>query len=268
MAGLSNWGLLRGRRALAVVDLMAGLGGFPRRLVCQPWRDFWPGFERCLDGGYGALVRLLVGLGVGWWVYVPVHELLHALACLASGGEVSRLEIANVYGGAFWALWAPWITAGSEYAGRLAGFDTGGCDLVYLVTVFGPYVLTLFPGVFWLRWAGARGQALAFGASLPLALAPFISLVGDAYEIASILVTRLPPWTAAAEVLRGDDVFLLAGSLTGQPGVIWAGYVLGVLGGVVWAFCTYAVGALIAAWVEGRLSRPGKGEGGHGAEVV
>jgi len=216
-----------------------------------PWQDFWPGFERCLEGGGGALLRLFVGLAAGWWIYVPAHELLHALACLATGGDVSRLEIGYVYGGAFWAQLAPWITAGSEYAGRLSGFDTGGCDLVYLATVFGPYLLTLFPGVLWLRRAGTGGHALLFGASLPFALAPFLSLTGDAYEIASILVTRLPPWTAAREVLRGDDVFLLVESLAGQSAVIWSGLVLAVLGGVVWAFCTYGAGALVAGWVEG-----------------
>ena len=53
-------------------------------------------------------------------------------------------------------------------------------------------------------------RAFAFGASLPVALAPFLSLTGDAYEIGSILVTRLPPWTgpASRQLLRGDDLWL------------------------------------------------------------
>ena len=230
---------------------MSGL----HQLVTLPWRDTWSGFERCLEGGYGARARLLLGLGLGWWLYVPVHELLHALACWAAGGRVERLEIAHLYGGAFFARMAPWITAGSDYAGRLAEFDTGGCDLVYLATVAGPYLLTIFPGVLWLRRAGVGGRPLAFGASLPVALAPFLSLPGDAYELGSILVTRVPPWAAAPEVLRGEDVFLVAGGLVGQPVVVWLGMGLGVVVGVVWAFCTYGIGA----WVAGRALEPPRG---------
>jgi hypothetical protein len=224
-----------------------------RRLVFLPWKDFWPGFERCLEGGYGALLRLFIGLAAGWWIYVPVHELLHALACLAGGGDVTRLEIGHLYGGALWAHLAPWISAGSEYAGRLSGFDTGGSDLVYLATVLGPYLLTLFPGVFWLRWAGAGGRSLAFGASLPFALAPFLSLAGDAYEIGSIVVTQLPPWAAVCGDLRGDDVFLLVESFVEPSAVIWSGFAVGVLVGGVWAFCTYGLGVLVARWAEQRV---------------
>ena len=194
----------------------------------------------------------MLGLGVSWWVYVPIHELLHALACLATGGQVTELEIDYLYGGAFWASLAPWITAGSDYAGRLSGFDTGGCDLVYLATVLGPYVLTIFPGVLWLRWAGRQGHSLAFGASLPLALAPFMSLPGDAYEVASILVTRIPPWTDAADVLRGDDVFLVVQGLATQPASVYAGFAVGLVGALIWALCTYLLGWWLARWIERR----------------
>lgn len=241
-----RWDRSPGPRAPGVTEPSEAPGRGWLRLVRLPLRDFWSGFERCLEGGYGALLRLLLGLLVGWWVYVPLHELLHALACLATGGTVTQLEIAHTYGGAFWAHLAPWITAGSDYAGRLSGFDTGGCDLVYLATVFGPYLLTLFPGVLWLQRAGAAGRSFAFGAALPFALAPFLSLPGDAYEIGSILVTRVPPWSGVSEVLRGDDVFLLIGGLAGQPAVVWWGMGLGVLVGTVWALGTYGAGAWVA----------------------
>ena len=127
-----------------------------------------------------------------------MHELLHAAACRASGGEVTRLEIDRLYGGALLARVFPFVVPASEYAGRLSGFNTRGSDLIYLATDLGPFLLTLFPGVWALRRAAAARSAALFGAALPFALAPFLSLTGDAYEIGSILATRLPPWAAPA----------------------------------------------------------------------
>ena len=42
--------------------------------------DAFHGLDRCLDRGWRALVLALLGLAAGWWVYVPLHELLHAAA--------------------------------------------------------------------------------------------------------------------------------------------------------------------------------------------
>jgi hypothetical protein len=204
------------------------------RALLRPATDAWHGLERSLEGGWPALAWLGAGLLVSWWVYVPVHELLHAAACRLAGGEVTRLQIAPLYGGAVLARLLPFVSAGGAYAGRLSGFDTHGSDPVYLATDLGPFVLTVFPGVWWLRRAArharrpdtaaaqVRGpaaearprapawRAALFGAALPVALAPFLSLTGDAYEIGSILVTRLPPWSdpAAQALLRGDDLGL------------------------------------------------------------
>lgn len=205
-----------------------------------------------------------LGLAVGWWIYVPVHELLHALACLAAGGEVTRLEIDPLYGGALLARAIPWVVSGSEYAGRLSGFDTGGNDLVYLATDLGPFVLALFPGVWALRAAARVHWPLAFGASLPFALAPFLSLTGDAYEIGSILITRVPPWTgvAARELLRGDDLFLNAQAVIGVGGAAaWIGLILAAVLGTLWAFATYALAGWLATLLGQRplpapVSRP------------
>ncbi|MFQ5414746.1 MAG: hypothetical protein ACE5E6_09845, partial [Phycisphaerae bacterium] len=36
-------------------------------------------------------VLIMVSLVVTWWVYVPIHELLHVLGCVATGGSVTQL---------------------------------------------------------------------------------------------------------------------------------------------------------------------------------
>lgn len=219
---------------------MAGSGLF--RL---PFADVLRGLDRCLDKGWPGLAFVGMGLAAGWWVYVPVHELLHAFACLAAGGEVTRLEISEIYGGGLLSRIFPFVSAGSEYAGRLSGFDTRGNDWIYLATDLGPFVLTLL-GVWGMRRAAAARQPLLFGAALPFALAPFLSLPGDAYEIGSILVTNLPPWSGDGQ-LRGDDVFLKLEELAAAgPGAPWGGALLAVLAGILWAFLVYKAGDGIA----------------------
>ena len=203
--------------------------------IVIPFSELLDGLDRCLTRGIKSLAVIFLGLLAGWWVYVPVHELLHAAACAAAGGGVSRLEIDSMYGGALLARIFPFVVSGSEYAGRLSGFDTRGSDWIYLATDVGPFILTIFPGVWWMRRAAASRRAFAFGASLPFAMAPFLSLTGDAYEIGSILV-RDP-------VLRGDDVFKMAEVLSRTPGAPWAGFALAALLGVVWAFLTWWAGA-------------------------
>lgn len=206
--------------------------------------DAFHGLDRCLDRGPRGLALALLGLAVGWWVYVPVHELLHAGACFAAGGEVTRLEIAPQYGGGLLARVFPFVVAGGEYAGRLSGFDTHGSDLIYLATDFGPFLLTLFPGVWLLRRAGAAGRPVLFGLALPFAFAPFVSLTGDAYEIGSILVTQLPPW--GGEALRGDDLLKKAQELAALPEPPWGGFILAALLGLAWAVLTCAAGGGVA----------------------
>ena len=206
--------------------------------------DAFHGLDRCLDRGARGLVFALAGLAVGWWVYVPIHELLHAAACLLAGGEVTRLEIAPLYGGALLARIFPFVVSGGEYAGRLSGFDTRGSDLIYIATDLGPFLLTLFPGVWLLRRAGTARRAILFGLALPFTFAPYLSLTGDAYEIGSILVTQLPPWGEAA--LRGDDLFKKAEELTALPDAPWGGFALAALLGLAWAVLTCMAGGGIA----------------------
>ena len=227
-------------------------------LFRRPWDDALRGLDASLRATRD-LLPALAGLILGWWIYVPVHELLHAAACAAAGGGVSRLEIDPLYGGALLARVLPFVVAGGSYAGRLSGFDTHGSDAIYLATDLGPFVLALWPGVWALRRAAAGRRALWFGLALPFAFAPFLSLTGDAYEIGSVLVTRLPPWSAPAvrELVRGDDLFartsaLAATGATAGTGAPWGGLVLAAAVGVLWAFLTYGLGSAVAT----ALGRP------------
>ncbi|HZF10930.1 MAG TPA: hypothetical protein VFE33_19245 [Thermoanaerobaculia bacterium] len=216
-----------------------------------PARDLLRGLDRCLDAGFRGLLAVAAGLLVGWFLYVPLHELLHAGACLAAGGAVSRLEIDPLYGGGLLARVFPSIVPASAYSGRLSGFDTHGSDAIYLATDLGPFLLALFPGSWALRRAACARRPLLFGLALPAALAPFLSLTGDAYEIGAILATHLPPWSAPAlrQLLRGDDLLKKVQELAAlpSPGVApWGGVALAALAGVLWAFLTYKLGDRVA----------------------
>ena len=66
---------------------------------------------------------------------------------MLTGSTVTTMEIDPKYDAALLTRIFPFIVAGSEYAGRLAGFDTKGSDLIYLATDLLPFVLTIFIGV-------------------------------------------------------------------------------------------------------------------------
>lgn len=242
----------------------------PAPFFTRPFLDLLRGQARAI-GRPRDLLLMLAGLAAGWWLYVPVHELLHAAGCLLAGGEVSRLEIDPLYGGALLARLVPFVVAGGDYAGRLSGFDTGGSDWVYLATDLAPFVLTIFPGVWLLRLAGRRGAAFLLAAAAPFAFAPFLSLTGDAYEIGSLVVTEMAPWRGAEHRgLVGDDVVRLAAALArGEADVAagplaWAGLALGAVFGVVWAFGVHALASLVAAGLGQRPLRD-RAEAGRGA---
>lgn len=168
-------------------------------------------FTSVLDGKEIRLVQLLVGFVVSWWLFVPLHELLHVLGCIGTGGAVTRLELSPWYGGAVFARWFPWVTSGGEYAGRLSGFRPAG-DLSYLATVLAPLVVLCPVGSLLARSAVRRRRAWLFGFGLGAALQPIASLTGDCYEAASIPLTRLAALAGVewALRLRGDDVFKIA----------------------------------------------------------
>ena len=215
------------------------------RFAALPVSDLLRGQQRTLSRPRD-LAWLLGGLLLGWWIYVPLHELLHAFGCLAAGGTVSRLEVDPLYGGALLARVFPWVVAGGDYAGRLSGFDTRGSDLVYLATDLAPFVLALFPGVWALRRAARARRPGLFGMAAPFALAPLLSLTGEAYEIGSVLVTRLAPWRAAATLLRGDDVGLVFARVGAAAAPPWGGFAAAVVVGVLWAWATYGLGGAVA----------------------
>ena len=190
-----------------------------------------------------------VSLIVAWYVYVPIHELLHALGCVATGGSVTTLEIQTQYGGALLAEVFPFVQAGGEYAGQLSDFDTHGSDLVYLATDALPFVLSILLGVPLLRACGLASRPLLLGPAIVLALAPFYSLTGDYYEMGSILVTR-----AVGEAwypLRSDDVFTVMRGLWSMPEAVFiaTGSLL-VAAGL--AYATWDVGDRLAR----RLVKP------------
>lgn len=200
---------------------------------------------------------LMLGAGViSWWVYVPVHELLHALGCYATGGTVGELQIAPEYGGAWFARLLPFVSSGGNYAGRLSGFDTHGSDLVYLATDALPFVLTVVVGVPLLKGCAVGRRPLRFGVAFVLAMAPFYCLTGDYYEMGSILTTRAFSVARGADAgglmsLRSDDIFRLGGDLWSRPQELGvhslpaAAMVVGVglVVGVLLAFATYALGS-------------------------
>jgi len=191
-----------------VVDVMACL----ERLVL-PARSRRPA---------GVLFVVLVSLIVTWFVYVPIHELLHVGGCVWTGGEVTRLELSPRYGAAFLSKIFPFIVSGSDYAGQLKGFDTKGSDLCYLATDFLPFVLTILIGVPLVKLAGRKRRPILFGMAVVVGLAPFYNLPGDYFEMASIIVTRAVTMSGANPPafvgIRSDDVFKLVGQLMEQPG--------------------------------------------------
>ncbi|HVR29822.1 MAG TPA: hypothetical protein VMS86_09850 [Thermoanaerobaculia bacterium] len=224
-------------------------------LLVRPFTEILYGLERCLVPGVTGLLRCFAGLAIGWWIYVPIHELLHAFGCELGGGRVWRLELDPLYGGALLERWLHFVEAGGDYAGRLAGFDTGGSDVVHLMTTGLPFVLTIFPGVWWMRRGARCGSGLVFGAALVAATGPFLSLTGDAYEIGSLYAVQLAPWSSAGAraALVGDDAFVIASGLAGSASTAtWLGFVLASTLALAWAYAAWAVGAATAT----RLGQP------------
>ena len=236
-------------------------------LFRQPFDDVLA----CMDGiasaprPYLALAATLLAMILAWFVYTPIHELLHVLGCVATGGTVSELEIQPIYGGLLLARVFPFVVSGGEYAGRLSGFDTHGSDLVYLATDFAPYLLTVLIGVPALRRCAGHSRPLVFGGGVVVGLAPFYSLPGDYYEMGSILTTRAAAWLKpgagpAYPGLRSDDVFALLGDVLERPSELGladgettiALFLIGLAFaiGLVLAFLTYALGRRVAAAID------------------
>ncbi len=227
------------------------------RILVLPLDDYRAALSVCLArAGFRRLVVVVLAFGLSWWVYVPIHELAHALGCVVAGGTVTRLEIDPLYGAELLHKVFPFVAVGSAYAGQLTGFDTHGNDLTYLATDFCPFLLTVFVGVPLLRSVGAGAvrpplACATFGAALPIAYGPFVSIAGDYYEMGSIIVSRcVALWLRWFPVdrWRSDDLYKLCGRLFFAADPVRFGDIVGVLAsllvGIVLIFLTYWIGTL------------------------
>ncbi len=204
--------------------------------------------EVLLGGARGTrnLIWMMAGLVAGWFVYVPVHELLHAAGCLLGGGAVTTLQIQSLYGGGLLEKVFPFVEAGGEYAGRLSNFDTGGSDWVYALTVALPLILVL-PAFAGMYWAAVATRPLLFGALLVPSLSPLLSVTGDMLELATLLLYQVWPGEGTGAWIT-DDLFRILSSPPGPwtPGA--AGFIaLGQILALVMACCL--------VWLGDRLGR-------------
>ena len=77
---------------------------YPVRGTLSLLREMLHIYERLLAiGGWRSLIAALSGAVVCWFIYTPIHEMLHVLACWATGGTVRELELQTIYGGAIFA---------------------------------------------------------------------------------------------------------------------------------------------------------------------
>ena len=216
--------------------------------------------EACLtDGKPINVILILLSSVISWWIYVPVHELLHSLGCVMAGGSVQKLEISRIYGASLLKRAFPFVSVGSHYSGRLAGFDTGGSDITYFITDFMPYVLTILVGIPLLKSipsqkSSALSKSICLGVAAPIAYAPFMSVFGDYYEMGSILVSRLASASTSVppERWRSDDLFRLINKLwsSAAPHGLDAVIVISsLLFGVMLIFLTYWTGALLTGLI-------------------
>ncbi|MDT8408278.1 MAG: hypothetical protein RQ741_01635 [Wenzhouxiangellaceae bacterium] len=214
--------------------------------------------------GPASLVWLMLGLLAGWWLYVPVHEMLHVAGCLLAGGEVSRLELAPLYGGDLLAGWLPFVVSGSDYAGQLIGFDTRGSDWIYQSCVLMPYILTIFPGFWFLQRLlhavepVSRARAIAVGGSMPVVAAPLISLTGDYYESGSILASGLlaARLERDPDLWRSDDLFRAIAQSDGAIGMGDAAIIgLGIILAMLLAGLTMITGSCLGRALNRTKSR-------------
>ncbi len=239
------------------------------RFFLQPVRDLFATLEALVVPARRPLLvlgGLLVCTSAGWFLYVPIHELAHVAGCELTGGEVRQIALAPLYGGRLLEGVVPGVVAGEGHAGRITSFSTGRSDLCYLATDILPYVLSIL-AVPLLRLAAKRRSVLLAGLALVPAVAPFLGLTGDYYEMGSVLVTRaMSPWEAPPDpgqeppgvmrlrtddpgglVLRfREDPAALDEAFPAGPVAFATGFAASALVGVFLALATYALGDLLA----------------------
>ena len=193
------------------------------------------------DGSNKKLVILLLVFFVSFWIYVPIHELMHAFATFLVGGEVRELAIDATYGGVFFAKIFPFVVSESEYAGQLTDFTTPNKFAYFIVDMF-PYLLSL-PGVLLIRLAAKYKRLWLFSLGFLLMLVPITQIFGDFYEAASLgageLMAMVNPSLNPQSILS-DDMFKLVKSLYTNQGTNILAYVFVALSFIL---------GLILAWL-------------------
>lgn len=237
------------------------------RTLLFPWIEvakhlYRPLLARREDSVVRLLFPLIAVVVVTWIVTVPVHELMHVAGCLLFGGSVDELTIQPIYGGGLLAKIFPFVRVGGEYAGQLTEFDTGGSDLCYFATDFFPFLLSIFLGVPLLVLALLRRSTVLHGVGFVQTVIPIVSIPGDFYEMGSILTSRimgLHPQSAGAELIRGDDFFVVLAQVRESGAAAGLSHgVLAVVGalvlGLVFHVITLDLSLLLARVV--RTKRP------------
>ena len=229
---------------------------FPIDAVKQGVSLFFRTFEDILnETGYKGLFKIFLGLILFWHLYVPVHEMLHVAGCLLSGGEVETLTLKAQYGGLILQKVFPFVTAESEYAGRLTGFKTPNAWAYALVDFF-PYTLSLF-GITLIACCRRKKMAFFLGLGIILAFVSFISIPGDYYEAVSLFTTQVAKAinpSLQADVLVSDDVFRSIKRLWEAGNLNWIVGTLILLGFMVAVYLACLTLAL-QVWISSLLSK-------------
>ena len=209
------------------------------------------------------LIIVMVSIVVTWFLYVPIHELLHVAGCVFTGGTVSELVMGREYGADFLKEIFPFITpATTKYAGRVTGFEPNG-DIGYLICVFAPFILTLFPGVWCLKQAYKKKIYWMMGPGVVMGLASFYNLTGDYFEMGTILSTRLinsllgggpADNFASFWLLRSDDIFRLFSEISEAPEM----YGIGTVNGTLVTSLAIAIGLFLAISLAGWVYQIGR----------
>jgi len=245
-----------------IKDYFLTAAGFLFSPYLYAWKDFTEGLEVLIQRpGYVSFAKnwiiSFLGILACWAIYVPIHELLHVAGCLASGGEVYELNMSSIYGASLWKKIFPFVRVSNEYAGRLTGFSTKGSDVIYFITVFAPFTVTVLFGVALLHLATKKKSAFLFGVSLVIAGAPFISLTGDYLEMGGIIVTRvLHDVAGLIDVMtfhdlykfRSDDLFRLISEMKQNPLAFGIDGVWGLLRAVSLTLAAQVTGVILAGW--------------------
>ncbi|MCD4653975.1 hypothetical protein K8T06_08565 [bacterium] len=235
-----------------------------RNLIAGGWitayQDLMSGFVQPfqkLDSIMLPGIIVLVSTIITWFIYVPIHELFHVGGCVFTGGTVSELVMGHEYGAAYLQNFFPFITpATTQYAGRVTGFEPNG-DLGYMITVFAPFLLTLFPGVWFLKKVYTKQKTWLLGPGIVMGLASFYNLTGDYFEMGTILSTRLVNLLLAGQpanlfenfwLLRSDDIFRLFGEIYESPTVYGMDTGLGIIATVSVIVIGFILAVSMAGW--------------------